>query len=91
MGYSIFISISIFEAAITSKKADSMGFLLGSKNRGCGPFVINLRWEISSYFTGYRMGPPFERWRSETPKKVAEFDWVYGRYNELVNGDYNGS
>jgi len=21
-------------------------------------------------------------------KKVAEFDWVYGRYNELVNGGY---
>jgi hypothetical protein len=22
----------------------------------------------------------------QLPKKVAEFDWVYGRCNELVNG-----
>jgi hypothetical protein len=49
----------------------------------CG--VNNVYWYVTNM---YRMGPPVDsvnRWFIF----VAEKTMVYGRYNELVNGDYN--
>jgi len=74
--------IPLMDIYNTNDEILMMGYFLGFN-------AINNPWMgMCSWYT-YRMGPPVELAFS-CLISVAEKTMVYGRYNQLVNGGYNG-